>query len=116
MVVAGVRVKFDKAGALARIKAAAEAGQELMASEALKDANYYVRKQTGELEGSGIRNSELKKGLLIWRTKYARKVYYTGEPRTNVNPNARKLWAHEARAKHGEKWRMILQKAIDVKV
>lgn len=113
---AGVKVFLDKGKVKDRIKDAIPFVNQAMSQQALKDSNFYARQQTSELIESSLRASDFQKGLLVWNTKYARKMYYVGRPRTDVNPNASKMWAHKARAEHGEEWEKIGQEEFKKRV
>jgi len=105
-----VDLKFDKAALMVKIKGITQKGIAAVSNEALKDANYYARMDTGELIRSSIRASNPKKGELVWDTPYAKRVYYTGVPSTDANPNARTLWAHHGFAENKDKYQKILEK------
>ncbi len=107
-----VRVEFNKTGVKARVTAASEKATFAMATQALKDSNYFAKQDQGGLIKSSEIASDLDAGLLVWDTPYAKKQYYTGEASTDVNPNATKLWAHTARAQYGDDWRKIGQNKV----
>lgn len=90
-----------------RLKMAAKKAQKIVAARALEDCNRYCRKQSGKLIASSYFSSDIANGELIWNTPYARKVYYLGEPLTNINPLASKMWAHKAGNIHFAKWREL---------
>lgn len=66
------------------------------------DCNVYCREQTGRL----IRSSRVTPGgrRITWNTAYAKRVYYTGTPRHNVNPNASLRWCEKAKIANAQKW------------
>lgn len=76
------------------------------------DCNEYVRFDHGLLEGSSKSASQPDKGLIIWNTPYARRVYYTGTPRTTLNPNASLQWCEKAKAEHLKKWRNMAAEIV----
>lgn len=72
-----VTVKFDKEACIARIKNAAEGEALLQASaQILKSCNKYCPQDTGTLISSSQTHSQLQKGKLVWKTPYARHLYY----------------------------------------
>lgn len=81
------------------IRAKIKAGEALMipaVTEAVVEyGNVFVRVDQGELEASSLTKSIPKEGLAIWETPYAKKVYYTGTPSKDVNPNASLMWAEK---------------------
>lgn len=81
--------------------------------EALKDANALCKRQTGNLAESAITNSDIEHGLLIWQTPYARRQYYTGEPKLNKNDRAVTMWAHKAAEANMEKYQRMAQALAD---
>ncbi len=112
----GISVELNKAAVAARIKAATQKAQIAMAEQALQDSNQYARHDQGQLIESSIIASQPDKGLLVWDTPYAKKVYYLGTPAKDVNPNASIMWVHKARAAHGKQWEDIAQKIIKKEV
>lgn len=84
-----------------------------LAEQILTDCNYYVRQQTGALRSSSLSASIPREGLLVWNTPYAKRVYYTGTPRTNVNPNASLMWCEKAESRHHGDWQRIAQRLFD---
>ncbi len=107
-----VTVTLNRASVKARVQAATEQATFAMATQALKDSNYFAKQDQGTLIDSSIIASDLKGGYLVWDTPYAKKQYYTGEPSKDVNPKATKMWAHEARAQYGSDWKKIGQTQI----
>lgn len=66
------------------------------------DCNEFVRMQTGALKNS----ARVEDGghSITWNTRYAKRVYYTGSPRTNVNPNASLRWCEKGKAAYAADW------------
>ena len=105
-----VEFHFDKAALMARVEAAKVMGIAAVSNEALKDANYYAREDTGELIRSSIRASRPEQGELVWDTPYAKSMYYTGTPSQDTNPNASLLWAHRGYSENHAKYNRMLEK------
>jgi hypothetical protein len=103
-----VHVEFDTVKLMARIEADTKKGITAVANEALKDANYYARKDSSEMVRSSIRASRPEEGELVWDTPYAKKVYYTGTPSKDNNPNATLMWAHRGYAANRAKYDRIM--------
>lgn len=82
----------------------------IVAEQILSDCNTYVRMQEGTLADSAhIR----KRGReIVWSTAYAKRVYYTGTPRRNKNPNASLRWCEVAKRKHASVWAEQLTKLM----
>lgn len=107
-----VKIKMDKSAVVGRIKAGKAAMVPAVAEQALADCNYFARRDQGTLIQSSETASDLKNGDLVWNTPYAKKVYYTGTPSHDVNPNASKMWCEKAQAEFGEDWEKIAQKSF----
>ncbi len=115
------RVTFNKASVRGRIKAASTESLPAVTMQALKDANQYCPEDQHDLVNSGLTNSEPEKGIMRWATVYARMQYYgvvmegrapkvaTNRPLKYTKPGAHKMWAHYARAQHGEDWKNVYQ-------
>ncbi|WP_026584201.1 minor capsid protein [Bacillus sp. J33] len=98
-----------------RVDEAVNAGQKQLDQEVLKGSNFFIPKETGELEKSGVRHSQIGKGKIIWDTPYARRLYYN--PQYNfskdTNPNAQGLWFEDAKARFLRDWIRMTQQDID---
>lgn len=82
-----------------------------VAQQILNDSNIFVREDTGELRRSSVRGSDLPRGVIGWDEPYAMKVYFTGHPSTDRNPNASLQWVEVARSRYGADWlEMVLRK------
>lgn len=66
------------------------------------DCNVYVRMQSGDL----ARSADIEDGgkKVTWNTPYAKKVYYTGTPRININPSASLRWCEKAIRRFKSDW------------
>lgn len=89
-----------------RFDTATRAAQFMLDSDVLKDSNYYIPKDTGNSERSGIIHSQLGYGKIVWRTPYIRKIYYGTSINfhKDINPNAQDLWFEAAKASKKERW------------
>lgn len=74
----------------------------VVAEQILSDCNTYVRMQDGTLADSAHIENGGKQ--IVWSTAYAKKVYYTGTPRKNRNPNASLRWCEKAKRLHKQEW------------
>lgn len=95
-----------------KVGSALNAGQFKLDEMVLADSNYYIPKDNGYLEVSGITHSNIGKGEIAWQEPYARRLYYN--PHYNFskdkNPNAQGLWFEAAKAKNLKKWLEISNK------
>jgi hypothetical protein len=130
-----VKLNFNTGATVERIRTAADESITFMAKTALEDANEFAPKQESALIASSIIHNEPGKVKLIWSMIYARFLYYglmmispstgsawakKGENKTKTtkeldfskgkNPQARKLWAHYAENRYGERWLEIVRK------
>jgi len=105
-----ITIDFDKAKLKKRFTDLDERSREIVSGELLKDANARARFDTGEMIRSSLRASELKDGLLIWDTPYAKRVYFTGQPATDKNPRATLLWAEVAATENLKKYERMIKK------
>lgn len=108
----GVRVEINKDAVRARIEAANKKALYVVSEQALGDCNYYCRVDQGTLRDSSERSSDLKNGQLVWDTPYAKRVYYTGSPSHDINPNASLMWCEVAQNQHGKDWEKVYEAAL----
>jgi hypothetical protein len=110
-----IKVKFDPKQVGKRVDDALDKAQHALDQQVLKDSNYFIPMDTGELMRSSLRASKIGQGLLVWDTPYARRLYYNPQYnfRKDKNPNAHGLWFEEAKALHFPEWEKIAQKTFD---
>lgn len=123
------RVTFDKAAAIARIKAASNVGLTAMGNQALEDADKHTPEDQETLKSSGRARSDMAaengKFTLRWSTPYAQYLWHGdvmhGNP-TNRTYGPEKLsftsalahaeWAKYAKEVYGEEWKKVYQEAM----
>ena len=108
-----VKVTTDRAQIKRKIQAATDAMLPKLSEVILADCNEFVREDQGTLKQSSYSASEPKTGTLVWNTPYAKRVFYTGSPSKDVNPNASLEWCEKARAKYKGDWEKTAQKKFD---
>lgn len=110
---ANVRVRMNNPGAtVGRLKNQFyDKALPIVAEQILSDCNTYVRMQDGTLADS----ARIEKGgrEVTWNTKYAKKVYYTGTPRKNRNPNASLRWCEVAKRKYSRQWDSLATEIVN---
>ncbi len=126
------RVTFDKASAIALIKAVSDDALTAMGNQALQDVSQYVPKVPKDqhtLENSGLSNSDIRaengKFTLRWDTPYAQYLWhgdvmygnpgartYGPEKLNFTSALAREEWAKYAKEAHGEEWKKVYQAAL----
>lgn len=93
-------------GLQAKAEAANKAAQMQLDNDVLKDSNFYVPKDSGNLEASSVSSSLIGQGTLYWNTPYARRLYYN--PQYNFskdrNGNAQGLWFEAAKSSKKDGW------------
>ena len=72
----------------------------------------YVREDQGTLKDSALIASRPQDGLAIWDTPYAKRMYYTGTPSKDVNPQASLMWAEKGVKTHQKELNQIAQNAF----
>lgn len=99
-------INFDAGRFTNRSQAAMNAAQHAFDQQIVKDSNYYVPKDTGELEASSLRSSQFGQGILIWDTKYAKRLYFNQSAHFSKdrNPNASPLWFEHGKTRHKNDW------------
>lgn len=109
-----INVRVDTAQMEAKAEEAIDKAQFELDQQVLKDSNFYIPKDTGELERSSIRFSRPGEGHIEWNTPYARKIYYGVHFNfsKDVNPNARALFFEEAKARHVSDWARLVENEI----
>lgn len=97
----GIRDRLERSKRLSRIA---------LTEQVVKDSNYYIPKDIGNLEGSSLANSDYEAGEAVWATPYARRLYYNPQFNfsTDVNPNAGGLWFERAKAERTREWERIV--------
>jgi len=100
---AEVTIKVDASRAAKRLKGVFN-GKTLpmLADTILADCNTYVRVDQGTLRASAHIEDGGKR--IVWSTKYAKKVYYTGTPDRTINANASLRWCEVAKKNHSKEW------------
>ena len=85
-----------------------ETGMEMLASQILRDCNFYCKQDTTMLIDSSLIHSDLKHGVLRWQTPYAARQYYEIRTAyTDVNPNASWRWCEVAKQAHQDEWKRM---------
>lgn len=124
-----VKMSFDKAKAIAELKAANDYALTMTANQAMKDISQYVPKDQTTLESSGISSSDRKavdgSYTFRWSTPYAQYLWHGdvmfGNPRhrtygpakiTFTEAMAREEWAKYAQQVHGDIWQKVYEAAL----
>lgn len=80
--------------------------QKWLDNEVIKDTTPYVPMDTGTLYKSAILETKIGSGVVVWKTPYARAMYYgtTLNFRKDKHPNAQAQWFEASKAVNKEKW------------
>ncbi|EOP10450.1 minor capsid protein [Bacillus cereus] len=109
-----VNVQSDTGMIESKVLEATQKAQFALDQQVLKDSNYFIPKDTGELERSSIRFSRPGEGHIEWNVPYARKIYYgvnfSFSKDSNINSSA--LWFEEAKAKNVTDWAELVKNTI----
>lgn len=106
-----VRIQMDKGRIRRAADSAWDAARPLLAETILTDCNTYCRFDEGALVESG--HTEDGGASIVYDTPYAKRVYYTGTPRTHRNPSAKLMWCDYARKQHKREWEKRAQKLME---
>lgn len=105
-----VTININRAAIKAKIKTAWKDSLFPLSVQVLADMNEYVRVDQNVLRSSSATASDFDNGVLRWNTPYARRVYFTGTPSKDVNPNASLMWCEVAKSNHMRDWQKIAEK------
>lgn len=105
-----IEVKSNIGSIKAKVKAGKAKMIPAVTEAVIEYGNIYVRVDQGQLEESSYIKSRPEEGIAIWDTPYARKVYYTGVPSRDVNPQASLMWAEKGVNAHKKELDTIAQK------
>lgn len=115
MIKLDVKVKINQNQLQSDIDRRLDKAQYALDNQVLKDSNYFIPKDTGNLEQSSFLHSQIGQGKIVWNTPYARRLYYN--PQYNfskdVNPNAQGLWFEAAKSRFYNDWVQVAQNAYD---
>ena len=76
--------------------------QKKVDSEVLRLTTPYVPFRSGELIRSGIRNTVLGEGRVVYKTPYARRLYYSQGYKFRGAPQRGQKWFERMKRKHKE--------------
>ncbi|ARJ26061.1 minor capsid protein (plasmid) [Bacillus mycoides] len=109
-----VNIQLDTQAIESKVLKATEKAQFALDQQVLKDSNYFIPKDTGELERSSIRFSRPGEGHIEWNVPYARRLYWNPQYSFSKqpNPNSSGLWFEEAKARNVTDWARIVENEI----
>lgn len=134
---ANVKIKRNMPAILAKVQAGNKAMVAAVTEAVVQYGNKFVREDQGVLRASALigtavqdavnrsdwtpedkatysaaSGSRPKEGLAIWDTPYAKRVYYTGTPSTDQNPDAAQQWAEKGVCTYKKELDQVAQNAF----
>lgn len=106
-----MKIHVDNSKIKNRVDAARNIGMAALGEQALKDANYFCKEDSGVLIDSSRIEKDPDGVALTWNTPYVKRQYYTGQPSPDKNANASKMWAHKGEEANKDAHLAILKKA-----
>lgn len=101
-----MKVELDINKTATRIAKRIKKSQFLLDQQVLKDSNFYVPEDTGNLQDSGVLGTS--GGEVKWDSIYAKKQYYEDNKKSkDRNPNASMKWFEVAKGKQLKIWEKI---------
>lgn len=83
-----IKIKPDLGKIKAKITAGTQAMKIAVTESVVEYGNIFVREDQGTLKDSALIASRPQEGKAVWDTPYAKRVYYTGTPSKDKNPDA----------------------------
>ena len=74
--------------------------QQFIDSEVLRLCDPYVPMDTGQLKQSGIRHTRIGSGRVVYKTPYARRMYYNPQYKFQGAPMRGAYWFERMKANH----------------
>lgn len=106
----GIKIKRNAAAIQAKIAAGEKKMVPAVTEAVIQYGNIFVREDQGVLKNSALISSRPQEGKAVWDTPYAKKVYYTGTPVTDVNPDASLMWVEKGVNTYKKELDQIAQK------
>ena len=107
-----VKIMISKNQIRAKVDKAWETALPTLGWEVLQDCNEYCKEESGALIASSYEQSNPDKGIIKWRTPYARRQYWLITAKKDYNPKASWKWAMVAKQHHKTKWAGIAKRAF----
>ncbi len=109
----GVKIKRNMPKIMAKVEAGRQSMVEAVTEAVVEYGNIFVREDQGVLKDSALIASRPKEGLAIWDTPYAKRMYYTGTPSKDVNPEASLHWAEKGVSTYKKELDQVAQNAFN---
>ncbi len=134
----GVKIKRNMPKIMAKVEAGRQSMVEAVTEAVVEYGNIFVREDQGVLLASSLigttitdsvdqsgwtdedkkiyasaSGSRPKEGKAVWDTPYAKRVYYTGTPSKDVNPEASLHWAEKGVSTYKKELDQVAQNAFN---
>lgn len=134
----GVKIKRNMPKIVAKIEAGRQSMVEAVTEAVVEYGNIFVREDQGVLLASSLigttitdsvdqsgwtdedkkiyasaSGSRPKEGKAVWDTPYAKRMYYTGTPSKDKNPDASLQWAKKGVDTHQKELKQVAQNAFN---
>lgn len=107
-----IKITRNKARIEQKISNGTQAMKIAVTESVVEYGNVFVREDQGVLKDSALISSRPQDGKAIWDTPYAKKVYYTGSPSKDKNPNASLMWAEKGVKTYKKELDQVAQNAF----
>ena len=87
-----------------------------LTEQILADSNKHARRDSGTMILSSIDKTDRTNGVIVWDTPYAKRVYFTGTPSTDKNPDAELMWVQVARDRYSKDWMVIFKNLAEKEI
>lgn len=110
-----VRVEFDVDALSRRYQSRTEVAQVMLDERVMKDTDPYVRYRSGALARSVQTASHVGRGLIIYDTPYAQKVYYDTKSKVtrDVHQDATPFWFEKSKQENLKSWTDAVRKILE---
>ncbi len=109
-----VVIDFNEDELIASVNSDVLTAQKVLDTQVLNDSNFFVPVVTGTLKKSGITNTVVGSGKVIWHTPYAKRQYYGDAFNHNAqnNPSACSRWFEAAKVRNMSNWERLVNEHI----
>lgn len=105
-----LKIKIDPNQVGQKVMTAWNEGLYALSNEILADCNEYCKEDNHILIDSSHAHSKPEKGLLIWKTAYAKRQYW--EIQTSLTPGRTWKWCETAKRKHSRRWKELAERGL----
>lgn len=107
-----VKITRNRARIEQKISGGTQAMTIAVTESVIEYGNIFVREDQGALKDSALTASRPQDGKAVWDTPYAKRVYYTGTPSKDKNPDASLMWAEKGVKTYKKELDQVAQNAF----